>query len=205
AHDADIIIRSSDNVDFYVHKKNLEFSTGGFPPANLTSSNANEVVALSESAATLEIMFQFVYPKRYPALHKLNFEALMLLAEAAEKYEVFALINSCEFCLRNFLNQHPLTILDFAARHDYRSIVEELAMILVDTPMIDLTDLPSTIFKPWVCWTTECYMSFSNPILLRASIGRNGWLNFIEQPSHLVHGMLARTPGITSCMRYSSG
>ncbi|KAJ3710911.1 hypothetical protein DFJ43DRAFT_117079 [Lentinula guzmanii] len=86
-------------------------------------------------------MFQFVYPKRYPALHKLNFEALMLLAEAAEKYEVFALINSCEFCLRNFLNQHPLTILDFAARHDYRSIVEELAMILVDTPMTDLTDL----------------------------------------------------------------
>ncbi|KAJ3742414.1 hypothetical protein DFH05DRAFT_211823 [Lentinula detonsa] len=166
AHDADIIIRSSDNVDFYVHKKNLEFSTGGFPPANLTSSNSNEVVALSESAATLEIMFQFVYPKRYPALHKLNFEALMLLAEAAEKYEVFALINSCEFYLRNFLNQHSLTILDFAARHDYRSIVEELAMILVDTPMTDLFDLPSTIFKPWVCWTTDCYMSFSNPINL---------------------------------------
>ncbi|KAJ4465066.1 hypothetical protein J3R30DRAFT_3624216 [Lentinula aciculospora] len=75
-----LIIHSSDNVGFHLHKKNLEFSA------------SDEIVLLTGSSATLEIMFQFVYPQRYPDLHKLDFESVMLLAEAAEKYEVFALI-----------------------------------------------------------------------------------------------------------------
>lgn len=99
AADADIVVRSSDNTNFHLHKRNLEFATGAFPPAD-TVVNINETIQLSESAATLEILFQFIYPRRFPSLEKLEFEPLMLLAEAGQKYEVFSLINACQFQLR---------------------------------------------------------------------------------------------------------
>ncbi|KAJ3768055.1 hypothetical protein FB446DRAFT_296887 [Lentinula raphanica] len=157
AGDADIVIRSSDRVDFRLHKKNLEFATGGFPPAT-TLSNPNEVVKLDESAATLDIMFQFVYPKRYPSLYKMEFEDLMLLAEAAEKYQVFALMNTCEFHLRKFLEEpYAMRILEFAAAHDYRGLIEELAMVLIDQPLSAIADkIPDyTIYKLWSSYREE--------------------------------------------------
>ncbi|KAJ4473041.1 hypothetical protein J3R30DRAFT_3406823 [Lentinula aciculospora] len=164
APDADVVIRSSDNVEFHLHKKNLEFSTGAFPPAE-TPVYLNETVSLTESAATLDIMFQFVYPKRYPHLDKVKFEALMLLAEAAEKYE------------------HPKRILEFAAMHDYRGTVEELAVILLDSPISDLVDiLPSMIYKPWSIhrekWMVE---------LQRAAQPPYGWHHLSCQWNQVVH------------------
>ncbi|KAJ3709512.1 hypothetical protein C8R42DRAFT_434447 [Lentinula raphanica] len=152
ANDADVVIRSSDNVDFRLHKKNLEFATGGFPPTT-TSSDSGEVVKLDETAATLDIMFQFVYPKRYSLLEDVEFEDFMLLAEAAEKYEVFALILACESYMRRFLLKEPyaLRLLKFATMHDYRGIVEELALVLVDKPMNEVVDklIGYSIFKSW--------------------------------------------------------
>ncbi|KAJ3825495.1 hypothetical protein F5878DRAFT_325480 [Lentinula raphanica] len=157
ANDADVVIRSSDNVDFRLHKKNLEFATGGFPPTT-TSSDSGEVVKLDETAATLDIMFQFVYPKRYPPLYKMEFEDLMLLAEAAEKYQVFALMNTCEFHLRKFLEEpYAMRILEFAAAHDYRGLIEELAMVLIDQPLSAIADkIPDyTIYKLWSAYREE--------------------------------------------------
>lgn len=97
--DADVIIRSCDNIDFHVHKRHLEFATGGFPPAD-TPSSLGEIVRLSESSSTLEILFQFVYPQRHPSLDKLAFEELLEVAEAAEKYEVYGALSACHLILR---------------------------------------------------------------------------------------------------------
>ncbi|TFK37167.1 hypothetical protein BDQ12DRAFT_667120 [Crucibulum laeve] len=86
AADADVIIQSCDGVQFHIHKKYLEANTGAFPPAEF---NANgEVVNLTENAITLNLLFQFIYPKRHPALDSEKFDVLAPLAEAAEKYEV---------------------------------------------------------------------------------------------------------------------
>ncbi|THU99747.1 hypothetical protein K435DRAFT_719481, partial [Dendrothele bispora CBS 962.96] len=78
----DVIFCSSDNVLFYIHKKNLEFSTGGFPMADFTS----KIVPLTETASILEFLFQFVYPQRHPSLDDMNWVTFSGLAEAAEKY-----------------------------------------------------------------------------------------------------------------------
>jgi hypothetical protein len=98
AKDADVIIQSCDNIDFYLHKRNLEFSTGGFPFA-ATPTNG-EVVHLLESSSTLELLFQFVYPQRHPSLDRLEFDGLIALAEAAEKYEVYGALTACHLTLR---------------------------------------------------------------------------------------------------------
>lgn len=80
-------------MQFRIHRKNLETSTGGFAPAEFDT--CGEVVHLTESARTLELLFHFIYPRRHPSLGCEVMEILAPLAEAVEKYEVFPAINIC--------------------------------------------------------------------------------------------------------------
>jgi hypothetical protein len=86
--DADVTFQSCDGILFSIHRPNLQTNTEGFPPPEI--STGDEIVPLSESSATLEILFQFIYPRRHPALDEIAFADLAALAEAAEKYQVFA-------------------------------------------------------------------------------------------------------------------
>ncbi|KAG6811102.1 hypothetical protein H0H92_008990 [Tricholoma furcatifolium] len=86
ALDADVIFQSSDGIRFLIHRKNLETHAGGFPPSEFQT--LDEVVVLEEDAATLELLFQFVYPRRLPDVATMAFEIVYPLAKAAEKYEV---------------------------------------------------------------------------------------------------------------------
>jgi hypothetical protein len=49
---------------------------------------------------TLELLFQFCYPDHRPDVEALEFDALALLAEAAEKYQVFPAMNVCKIYMR---------------------------------------------------------------------------------------------------------
>jgi len=149
AADADVVIRSSDNVEFRLHKRNLEFTSGAFPPAE-TPVHSNETIQLTESAATLEILFQFVYPRQFPSLERLDFDSVMLLAEAGQKYEIFGLMNACQFQLRKFKHKHPDRILEFAAQHNHGDLVTQLVPILLHMPLTKLVKiLPSHMYIPW--------------------------------------------------------
>lgn len=91
--DADVVFQSCDGVRFHIHRKNLETATGGFPPPEFET--CGETVHLTESARTLELLFQFIYPRRHPSLECEVIEVIAPLAEAAEKYEVFPAMNIC--------------------------------------------------------------------------------------------------------------
>ncbi|KAJ3787752.1 hypothetical protein GGU11DRAFT_266514 [Lentinula aff. detonsa] len=164
--DADVVIRSSDNVDFYLHKKNLECATGGFPPAE-TPSNLKDVVHLTETANILEMLFSCIYPRPFPSLEELDFDTFMLLVEAAEKYQFFGMICACRlhmkeilyptdpdfstnFTLKLDLHAKRIRLLHFAIRHDVRDLIEELRVILVNVPLSDMAEiLPPHIYMPW--------------------------------------------------------
>ncbi|KAJ6496297.1 hypothetical protein C8R45DRAFT_823515 [Mycena sanguinolenta] len=93
-----LLLVVSDGVLFRVHRKNLEICTEGFPPSEF--SNEGEVGELTEKAATLKLLFQFVYLKRHPALDTTPFKVLEPLAEASEKYRVFPAMNICHIRMR---------------------------------------------------------------------------------------------------------
>lgn len=57
---------------------------------------AGEMVELTEDSSTLELLFQFIYPQRHPTLSDTPYEIIAPVAEAAEKYEVFAAMNICQ-------------------------------------------------------------------------------------------------------------
>ena len=100
ANDADVICSSSDGVLFKIHRKYLEANAGAFPPINFATSD--ETVMLTESAAILELLFQFVYPRQHPDVDNIrSFELFARLAEAAEKYEIYPAMSTCKLRMRS--------------------------------------------------------------------------------------------------------
>lgn len=81
---------SSDDTHFRVHRKNLEANSEGLSPPDGTTSGADEVIPLSETAEVLELLFQYMYPQRQPDLTEVPFDVISAMAEAAEKYQVFS-------------------------------------------------------------------------------------------------------------------
>jgi hypothetical protein len=94
APDADITFQSVDGIMYRIHRKNLECSSAAFPAAEFESKK-DEVVPMPEHSEVLDLLFTFMYPERQPNLKKISFRVLADLAEAAEKYEVFSAIATC--------------------------------------------------------------------------------------------------------------
>lgn len=99
--DFDIIFKSSDNVHFKVHRINLQVASQGFSaPDNTLESSLEEVVDLQENSDVLNLLFQYMYPQRQPDLKIIKFSLLLKLAEAAEKYQVFSAMQSCNLLMQ---------------------------------------------------------------------------------------------------------
>lgn len=96
--DFDVKFQSSDGILFKIHKINLEINAGGFVPPEFETHN--DIVHLTETTMTLELLFQFCYPDYRPDVEALEFDALALLAGAAEKYQLFPAMNICKICMR---------------------------------------------------------------------------------------------------------
>ncbi|KAJ3740779.1 hypothetical protein DFH05DRAFT_1404620, partial [Lentinula detonsa] len=102
--------------------------------------------------------FQFIYPQRFPSLTDLTIGSLTALTEAAEKYEVFALMHICEESTqsirRSFMRQHPKQILKFAARHDHLERIQGIAPIIFPHTRLPLSELYAVLtlylYMPWV-------------------------------------------------------
>jgi hypothetical protein len=54
---------------------------------------------VTEPSSILEIVFQFMYPRRQPNIKDLGFQTILAVADAVEKYKVFAAMNLCEEAL----------------------------------------------------------------------------------------------------------
>ncbi|KAF7372859.1 hypothetical protein MSAN_00492000 [Mycena sanguinolenta] len=152
--DADVKFKSSDGVLFRVHRKNLEVCTEGFPPSEISSKG--EVVELTETSVTLELLFQFMYPQRHPALDTTLFEVLEPLAEAAEKYQVFPVMNICHIRMRDMVDKHTVEIMVYAMNHDYPYLISEVAPMMIAIDSVKVVEmLPQNLILPWVRYVKE--------------------------------------------------
>ncbi|KAF8056513.1 hypothetical protein FPV67DRAFT_1677902 [Lyophyllum atratum] len=150
ASDANVTFVSSDNVLFHIHRNNLEVVAGGFPPSQFDTHG--QEVRLTEDAATLELLFQFAYPRRHADLKDTRIETLGPLAEAAEKYEIFSVMNICKTHMRLLLPKHPIEVANYASKHGYIEILVEAPPFLLDIPLDELAkSLSISLLAPWVC------------------------------------------------------
>ncbi|PSR70424.1 hypothetical protein PHLCEN_2v13675 [Hermanssonia centrifuga] len=125
---AEVILRTSDDVDFYVYKAVLILSSTFFETMfslhqpslddsiiHLRNGLAYPVIAVSEDSQTLEHLLRFCYPVRHPKITDL--QQLDLVLEAALKYEVAVAIELLREGLHSFVHRHPLHIFAIACRH----------------------------------------------------------------------------------------
>ncbi|KJA22992.1 hypothetical protein HYPSUDRAFT_123886, partial [Hypholoma sublateritium FD-334 SS-4] len=53
------------------------------------------VITLPERSDILRTAFLFIYPRRHPKLQGLEFETLLEISDAVQKYEIFSAMNTC--------------------------------------------------------------------------------------------------------------
>ncbi|KAJ3898055.1 hypothetical protein F5879DRAFT_657486 [Lentinula edodes] len=165
--DADIVIRSFDNVIFQMHQCNLECVADRFLQDDETSEDW--LLSLPESGAVLEVLFRFVYPRPLPDLEKLEFEELLLVAEAAEKYRFFSAKYACQLALRKYCSSHSMQILRFACKHHVYSLITHLPQsFLIDTPLMEVSEiLPSHVHQFWGGYR-EHWLELLHDVMLRS-------------------------------------
>ncbi|KAF8328977.1 hypothetical protein F5887DRAFT_131777 [Amanita rubescens] len=150
APDADITFQSVDGIMYRIHRKNLECSSGAFPAAEFESKK-DEVVPMPEHSEVLDLLFTFMYPERQPNLKKISFRVLADLAEAAEKYEVFSAIATCNTHMVAETEKHPLDILVYAAKHGYLELLDKAATMVIGQSLDSAIDrMPPAIAIAWV-------------------------------------------------------
>ncbi|KAF7973109.1 hypothetical protein HWV62_16222 [Athelia sp. TMB] len=125
AADADIVFLSSDSILFRVHSSNLTCGSEGFaPPTGTSSLSKHDIVQLTETSMTLELLFQFMYPQRPPDLSALEFKSFMGVAEAAEKYQVYSAMQICAMQMESCYQDHPFEVMTYAIKHGYKRLMD---------------------------------------------------------------------------------
>ncbi|KAJ3819655.1 hypothetical protein F5880DRAFT_1616258 [Lentinula raphanica] len=120
-----VSFRSSDGILFRVDQWHLVFASTVFPPLCCLP---DEVVELTESSETLEILFTFVYPNLpIPDIGLLPFDALKSLFLAADKYAFNAVIEISLSHLHKYVQAHPFEILTMAGRYNTKSLLTAVA------------------------------------------------------------------------------
>ncbi|KAJ6592920.1 hypothetical protein B0H19DRAFT_1365207 [Mycena capillaripes] len=154
APDADITILSSDGVLFKLHRKNLEVHSDIFAnAANATDAenDGDKHVELSESAAVLDLLFQYMYRQPQPNLQLVEFPIFAGLAEAVEKYVVYSALPATMGKMKEYVSKHPLHVLDYAAKHDHKELANEAARLSIGLPMSQaMAALATDTFIKWV-------------------------------------------------------
>ncbi|KAF9525385.1 hypothetical protein CPB83DRAFT_859470 [Crepidotus variabilis] len=101
--DADVIIQSSDKIQFHLHRKELAAHKEAFPEAGF--GIAGETVLLKEPASVLEVLFRFIYPNLDHDQASLQLrggkldQLVVEIDKAAQKYEVADAKLSCKEAL----------------------------------------------------------------------------------------------------------
>ena len=103
---ADVAFLSSDRVIFRMHGSHLNVNSLGFARVSEHTVMEPVPVQLEESSEVLELLFQFIEPPpesrdfRQPAVDTLMPPLFFKLAEAAEKYIVYAATTVCTTYMR---------------------------------------------------------------------------------------------------------
>lgn len=115
APDADIILRSSDNVDFRVHRSLLAHWSPHWasvlhshrPDGSswLGSSKGVPIVGVDEDAATTSLLLRYIYPGHNGAL---DVRSAFNLLPAARKYTIVPAIRDAKKVVAEFADEYPL-------------------------------------------------------------------------------------------------
>ncbi|KAI1795627.1 hypothetical protein LXA43DRAFT_856902, partial [Ganoderma leucocontextum] len=143
--DADIIFRSSDDVDFRLYKVILAKASPVLrtmldlpQPSSHTSSTPDQphVVKLSEDAKTLENVFRLCYPVEHPTVTSLD--DVHPILEAARKYDMACVAANLRCVITPFLSKEPLRVYAIAYMLQMEDVAGEAAGLFLEMPQFHI-------------------------------------------------------------------
>ncbi|KAF7304128.1 hypothetical protein MIND_00644400 [Mycena indigotica] len=141
---ADVILISSDQVEFHLHRVVLGLVSPIFrtmftlpqPQAPDAHVKALPKVRMSESSAVLEHMLALWYPGVPPPTTTMTLAELEVVLELVIlKYDMQSLITIAQGQLRNFLASDALAVFAVAMRHSWQDLAKEAAKECLKLPL----------------------------------------------------------------------
>ncbi|EIW63225.1 uncharacterized protein TRAVEDRAFT_161394 [Trametes versicolor FP-101664 SS1] len=190
--DTNIILRSSDGIDFHVYKVILAIvspilkSMFTILDDSDTSPASPQIIPLAENASTLEHVLRLCYP--VPRTPITSPDELVATSDAVTKYEMTALRPSLEQDLRALLlsGADPLRIYSVACLCRFDSVAHEAARRTLEKPRHlqprdaaippEFAQLSATVLFALIDYRRRCAEAAA------AAVGDGDWMVFGEHP-----------------------
>ncbi|GJE95564.1 hypothetical protein PsYK624_117500 [Phanerochaete sordida] len=157
---ADVILRTSDKVDFHAHMIILSLASPFFstmfsiPQSTAATRLECPTVEIAEDSATLECLLRYCYPVSDPIIAEDNFDALDRVLGAAKKYEFVEATELIYKVLYRAAIPYPRAIFAIACQHDDEDLASSAARYwrntLASRPPAG-QDLPVVWRTSWLC------------------------------------------------------
>lgn len=140
--DADVVLRSCDNVDFRLDKRTLRRQSTVFRdmftlPDEPSQGHEPQIVAVTESAATLEDLLPFIYlVGGRPEVLELS--RLRAVLTAADKYDLAVLDDTLQNNLRLHIPAEPLRVYAVAYMREDAELAQAAARCLLAHPQFSV-------------------------------------------------------------------
>ncbi|KAI6041339.1 hypothetical protein EDC04DRAFT_1311750 [Pisolithus marmoratus] len=157
--DADVILLTSDRVEFWVFKAILSLSSPVFESmfwANDSKSHSEtsaRTFEVPESSTTLEILLKLIYPTTTPTLKSYNDAKAVL--EAISKYEISDLVlkRAKQLVAAKYIQKHFMSIYALSCRYRWK----DLALTARESLRVDIVDNTIPYVKEMEEITAACY------------------------------------------------
>lgn len=173
---ADIVLRSSDKVDFRVYRLILSLASSFFkdtfnlPQSQVQQPNAN-LIDLAEDSTVVGKMLQFCYPGVEPQFD--DAEELSPVIDALSKYAMDDLLIRAQKILSAFSKQDPVRVFAISYRYRWKDMVMAAAEHTLDLPspfpghyVDELDHVPTREYHRLVDYHSQCssvYESLDDP------------------------------------------
>ncbi|KAM6493192.1 hypothetical protein JOM56_011326 [Amanita muscaria] len=190
--DADLVLQSSDGVQFKVHRKIMSRHSDVFMDVhvnNISDGVSGDVVELAESAKVLDLLLSLLYRLDHAKtnLRKAGFDVLTTVADAAEKYSFDMASDICEVYMCEYSAKHPIRVMEYAIKHNYVDAMDSAASWLIGEPEKDVLDTfeELKLLRAWMkyysaCTSNKCRADDALPkaVLQAIAIMRTGPVSF---------------------------
>ncbi|KAI0056002.1 hypothetical protein BV25DRAFT_1921331 [Artomyces pyxidatus] len=166
-----VVLRSSDNVDFFVYKAYLHkastFFAGMFDLHDehspvLDDDESREgipIIRMQENAHTLDLFLRLCYPTDNPDLSELP--DVRLLLEVCNKYVIEAFDGTLRAALTRLADTRPLAVYALACRYRLEDVANDAAKRFLGIPLrahseVDLQDLTAVQYQRVLQYHRNC-------------------------------------------------
>ncbi|TFK22641.1 hypothetical protein FA15DRAFT_671341 [Coprinopsis marcescibilis] len=155
----DVVFQSSDGVMIGGHLQLFSTYSEGFPSSDVAQApdpNSEPVPLPGEDSTTLKLLFKLMHKRRHADCHleARQIGEILNLAEAAEKYFVFHLMEICRFLIvvkeRTWKGStNAVKVLAYATKNNYWDIVDTAAPGTVGCPPTEFKNLSVQLELAW--------------------------------------------------------